>query len=335
MPDDTRAQLQKSYALIKQGTLAEAFSVITAILEREPDNAEAWWLMAHAAPTADDAILACEQVLKLKPGYEPAQRMLIEQKLISVQDLSAAGQRREAYLALKPILNASPNNVEAWWLAAQTAPMRSEAVAACQRVLALQPDHAAAQIILAEHHKLLATTLVEKERTVRRAKPKRRVGCSIGLIALLILMVGSLLTFISVTGNTLGLPIGGQFSAKYEVGQISKAPTIKAGSLVIGATHDYRFVGIANSFALILVSFPTTNGNPGKAIKLIDPSGQLLAIGDSRGKGTATLSTLLTQSGMYTLRLVGTSGTAQGAYVLQIALADASLPAPGSHDSAP
>jgi hypothetical protein len=75
-----KAQLRQAYLLIKAGKKGEAFELITPILAQQPDNIDAWWLAAHAAPTPRDAVFACQKVLTLKPDHWPAQQMLSEQQ---------------------------------------------------------------------------------------------------------------------------------------------------------------------------------------------------------------------------------------------------------------
>lgn len=320
--DDTRIQLRQVYALTKNGQPAEAFALLKPILEQQPDNAEAWWLMVHAAPTPDEAALACEQVLRLKSGFEAAQQKLNELTFRRLREMAEGGQRREAYLETKAVVTRQPGNAEAWWLAAQIAPMRSDAIAACQKVLALNPDHAPAQEMFAEQQKFMAESLLQKAKASQRPRSKRRVGCWLGLSVLFGLSLISLYMVMILTGNTFGLPIGAQFNARYDLQGIGTKPTIKGGTLIVGATHDYRFYAGANSVTLILVTFPTVGGNPGKAVKLYNANNELLAVGNTTSKGSTALSAMLTQSGTYSLRLTGTYGAAQGAYVLQIAVAD-------------
>src|SRR4051812_14597924 len=84
---DTRTQLEQAYKLIKAGQKAQALQLLTPVLQTQPDIPEAWWLAANAAPSDQDAVLACERVLVLKPDYYPAQQMLTEQKLKQVAAL--------------------------------------------------------------------------------------------------------------------------------------------------------------------------------------------------------------------------------------------------------
>jgi len=339
--DDPRAALRQAFGLIKEGRASDALAVLSPILEKDPDNAEAWWLLAHAAATAADSVLACQQVLSLRPGYAPALQMLSEQQLQTARDLIDQKQPREAYATIQAILEREPNNAEAWWLAALTASTTTESAAACQKVLAIAPDHALAQQKLTALQQTLSQSLKVKQKQIKRSKPtgKRRIGCVLALVGLAVLVFGSTLAFISLTGNNLGLPIGAQFNTQQDLGRVGLKPLIKVGTLVVDSTTDLYFTCGANSLVLIVVRFVTTNSSPGRAVRLYDPTHQLLMIGGpgtQQDHNTATLSTLLTDGGRYNLRLVGTAGSAQGAYVAQIVIADpGALSPPQSNQTSP
>jgi len=188
--DDPRAALRQAFGLIKEGRASDALAVLSPILEKDPDNAEAWWLLAHAAATAADSVLACQQVLSLRPGYAPALQMLSEQQLQTARDLIDQKQPREAYATIQAILEREPNNAEAWWLAALTASTTTESAAACQKVLAIAPDHALAQQKLTALQQTLSQSLKVKQKQIKRSKPtgKRRIGCVLALVGLAVLV---------------------------------------------------------------------------------------------------------------------------------------------------
>lgn len=72
----TQAALKRAYAQIKQGDKSGAIRLIKPVLRENRDNATAWWLLANAAPKPEQAKQALNQVLRLKPGDEKAQKML-------------------------------------------------------------------------------------------------------------------------------------------------------------------------------------------------------------------------------------------------------------------
>ena len=49
MSESSRAQLQQIYQLIKTGQNEEAVETLRSILTVDPNNVDAWWLMANAA----------------------------------------------------------------------------------------------------------------------------------------------------------------------------------------------------------------------------------------------------------------------------------------------
>ena len=60
---NTRAQLNKASALIKNNQKSQAITLLKPILAQEPSNAGAWWLAVHASPTPDAAIEACRRLM--------------------------------------------------------------------------------------------------------------------------------------------------------------------------------------------------------------------------------------------------------------------------------
>jgi hypothetical protein len=78
MTDATRSQLEQAYRLIQQDDLDGAIAILKPIVAAEPDNADAWWLMAHAVSEAQDAREPLENVLRLRPDHAEARQLLNE-----------------------------------------------------------------------------------------------------------------------------------------------------------------------------------------------------------------------------------------------------------------
>lgn len=78
MTDATRSQLEQAYRLIQQDDLDRAVAILKPIVTAEPDNADAWWLMAHAVSEPQDAREPLENVLRLRPDHVEARQLLNE-----------------------------------------------------------------------------------------------------------------------------------------------------------------------------------------------------------------------------------------------------------------
>ncbi|MBO9309971.1 MAG: tetratricopeptide repeat protein [Chloroflexi bacterium] len=72
MADETREQLKQAYAYIQEERLDEAIAILRRVLRDNPDNADAWWLMANAVSEPADAAEALSNVLRLRPDYAEA-----------------------------------------------------------------------------------------------------------------------------------------------------------------------------------------------------------------------------------------------------------------------
>ncbi len=69
-------QLRRAYDLIRQGQKEEAAAILQPILKTDRGNADAWWLLANALTDPAKQIQALNQVLKLRPNDQRAEKML-------------------------------------------------------------------------------------------------------------------------------------------------------------------------------------------------------------------------------------------------------------------
>lgn len=88
-----KEQIQNIRELIKSGKRQQAMAKLARMIERQPRNAELWWLLANATEDIDQARRALEEVLTLKPGDSRAQAMLDRLEARAV--LSQMGVRRQ------------------------------------------------------------------------------------------------------------------------------------------------------------------------------------------------------------------------------------------------
>lgn len=76
MNEATNAALQKAYQHIKRGEKNDALALLMPIVRAEPNNADAWFLLGHALDDVEKRIYAFEQVIRLNPSNEAAQKQL-------------------------------------------------------------------------------------------------------------------------------------------------------------------------------------------------------------------------------------------------------------------
>ena len=76
MADMVRSQLIQAYNWIKAGKKQQAEDLLITVLKTQPENADAWWLLANAVTDTQDQREALNEVLKLRPGDEKARKML-------------------------------------------------------------------------------------------------------------------------------------------------------------------------------------------------------------------------------------------------------------------
>ncbi len=73
---DTQAQMQRAYTLIKDKRYAEARDILMPITRNEPQNADAWWLLANAQTDPNAARDALNILLRLNPNDERGRQRL-------------------------------------------------------------------------------------------------------------------------------------------------------------------------------------------------------------------------------------------------------------------
>ncbi|MBX3063789.1 MAG: tetratricopeptide repeat protein [Anaerolineae bacterium] len=90
MSDAMRDQLERAYNLIQQEQLDDAVNLLRPIVARDPDNPDAWWLLANAVSEPHDAYNALTNVLRLEPNHDQA-RELLDNLLQEFPELGASG----------------------------------------------------------------------------------------------------------------------------------------------------------------------------------------------------------------------------------------------------
>lgn len=76
MDSTTARSLSKAYELIEAERLEDARVVLEPILAQERNNADAWWLYAHAVTDSKEAQTALRNILQIKPDYPGASQLL-------------------------------------------------------------------------------------------------------------------------------------------------------------------------------------------------------------------------------------------------------------------
>ena len=68
--------LAQAHAYIEAGNLEDAENLIRSLLQQDPDNTDAWWLLAHSVRDDRSAREALGQVLRLDPNDQQARSLL-------------------------------------------------------------------------------------------------------------------------------------------------------------------------------------------------------------------------------------------------------------------
>lgn len=104
MTDNVQNALSEAYELIEADKLEEARSVLRPILTDNPDNADAWWLYAHAVEEPEAARTALNNVMRVDREYPGAADLL---------DTLVKYAPEEAVMPEPPVVSAYEENFEA------------------------------------------------------------------------------------------------------------------------------------------------------------------------------------------------------------------------------
>jgi hypothetical protein len=251
--------------------------------------------------------------------------MVVKQQLKDAAVMLYNKDKPQALAIIKNVVEQQPENVEGWWLLANAAPSTVEQVLACQKVLALEPGHQAAGDRLHELQKYSAQSMAEKlrKKDVKLQERRTRPWRVFALVGVIIMVLTGTLIASYVTGRSFGLPIGKLFSQSRDLGTLGEKPMMQTGTLVEGATHEFKFHNMhPGAQVMLLVQFAGGPSNPSKTVKLIGPNNVVVPIStggpiSSFAQVTATLPSV----GNYDLVLTGIPGAATGAYIMEIAAA--------------
>src|SRR5512133_1682056 len=83
----TESKLQAAYELIKAGQSDQAREILIPMLRADPNLADGWFLLGHASDNSQEKIRCFQQVLRLEPDNEAAQKQLT--RLLASQGVSS------------------------------------------------------------------------------------------------------------------------------------------------------------------------------------------------------------------------------------------------------
>ncbi|MCS6849790.1 MAG: response regulator [Gemmataceae bacterium] len=134
-------RLQAAAAEVRSGHPAKALPLLLEVTELEPDNEEAWLLMAQVAESPQGRLACLQRVLDINPGNDQARAALRNARIQAAFAEAKAGSTETARAKLKEIVEIDPRNVQALAWLAELADSPEDALAYWQRVLDINPQH--------------------------------------------------------------------------------------------------------------------------------------------------------------------------------------------------
>ncbi|MFN8374373.1 MAG: hypothetical protein U0694_16040 [Anaerolineae bacterium] len=302
--------LNRAVELIQNQQRPEARTLLVKLLQENPDNAAAWWLLAHAAPNREIALQALEQVRRLRPGYARVETALAK---LGLDDMPPV-------MTLAELLS----NVE-------------------QRLLPDEPadepviDELDAWLDIEEKRKHDAFSQQHQER--RSRDPMQQYGFSILLVLIGVVLISSLFTRVNgwLAGTSPDVLCYTDDSSTSALASINHPANpdmtlpqdiIRRGELALntqaqhipldgtGEIHAYTYAGSADERLLITVWGMDYGMNP--LLEVYDPSGHQLAYCDDYATDNSgvLLEVRLPSEGTYTLLIYQRTSETSGDYGL-------------------
>lgn len=173
---DIIATLDAGITAAKAGDRERARRLLEQVVAQEPGNIQAWLWLSGVMPAPEEQIRCLEQVLALAPDHPQARESLAA--LTADQStrwldvgISAAkrGDPAHARELLMQVIAHDEENVTAWWWLSQAVPTQEDQVICLENVLALDPTHAPAQLLLSELRPAAPPPVVFEEVATERA----------------------------------------------------------------------------------------------------------------------------------------------------------------------
>ena len=153
----TTAMLDAGIAAAKVGDHERARRLLQQVVAQEQDNVQAWLWLSGVMPSPEEQIRCLEQVLSLAPDHPQAREALstltvhqsarwLDAGIVAVE----RGDPAHARELLMQVVEHDEENVEAWWWLSQVVPTKEDQIICLENVLALDPSHAPAQLLLSE-----------------------------------------------------------------------------------------------------------------------------------------------------------------------------------------
>lgn len=275
-------------------------------------------------------------------------------QLVAAYRLIKTGQLHAAAPLVQAILNAHPQNQDAWWLAVYIAPTASQKIRLLEHLLSLAPDHQAAQLLLQRLQAPPAPPITSPQRIVTKkiSSPRRKIKWPYVLLSVFGLLAALSVPLLLIDNLSGGQILGGIqkqiFGEKAALGWVDgqqggrgdadsqdaipithqnavRFGDIKIEVLSAGEAHRYRFSAQRGDELMIAAMF-TSNGNTElNTLELWDSNGQLItrefsAEGFELGNlfGARVLHYNVARDGQFSVVLVGRSGGGLGNYSLMV-----------------
>jgi twitching motility two-component system response regulator PilG len=169
-PATTHTVLQQGVIAAQARDFDRARELLRHVTTETPDNVLAWYWLATAAPSADDAINCLRRVLTLDQGHAPAREALARLLVAEARTTAAAGQRDGAHALATEAADLQPDAVYTWRTLADLAHSQVDRIDALRRILALAPDDSAVRTQLRQALLARAVIIASSDKAEARSR---------------------------------------------------------------------------------------------------------------------------------------------------------------------
>lgn len=131
--------VQRAVELARQGKKRQARDLLMALVEENPRQASAWWVLSQLISDEEEQAIALANVLALNPSHQRARQRLVRLQYRRGVRACRAGHKEAGAEYLGEALHYEPDHEQAWLWLSQTTAVVQERLRAIRHALRLNP----------------------------------------------------------------------------------------------------------------------------------------------------------------------------------------------------
>ena len=166
----TNLILRQGVAAAQNCEFDRARALLQQVTAETPDDVIAWYWLAIAAASAEEAIPCLRRALQIDEGHAPAREALARLLITEARGAAAAGRREDAGTLVMEAASLTPDAVAPWQAMADLASSQVERINALRRIVAIVPGDAGRRTQLRQALLARAVTIASDDRIEARSR---------------------------------------------------------------------------------------------------------------------------------------------------------------------